>query len=132
MQQLPVGLKFIAARKGSPHNVLHSSSSIIGASPYWSNGVPIVRHSVSAPRVLEEVINVRTPCIIGHYCGATKTNEAMSVTANCSRVSVHKIPGTACLTGSSECREDRSNTCPKFTNDRTVGMYFRTVASATK
>ena len=74
--------------------------------------------------MLEEVINVRTPCIIRHYCGTTKTNEAMSITANCSWVSVHKIPGTACLTGSSECHEDRSNTCLKFTNDRTVGMYF--------
>ena len=38
----------------------------------------------------------------------------------------HKIPGTACLTGSSECPKNRSNTCPKFTNDRTVGMYFQT------
>ena len=37
----------------------------------------------------------------------------------------HKIPGTACLTGSSECREDCSNTCPKFTDDRMVGMYFK-------
>ena len=55
----------------------------------------------------------------------------VSVTANCSQVSVHKIPGMACLTGSSEHRENRSNTCLKFTNDRMVGMYFRTVASTT-
>ena len=39
---------------------------------------------------------------------------------------------TACLTGFSECCEDCSNTCLKFINDWTVGMYFRTVTSTTK
>ena len=73
--------------------------------------------------ILEEVINVWTPCIIIRYCGATQTTEAKSVTTNC-QVSVHMLPRTACLTGSSDCHEDHSNMYPKFTNDRTVGMYF--------
>ena len=76
--------------------------------------------------IIEEVINDQTPCIIGCYGDTTKTTEAMSVTAN-RQVSVYKISGTACLTSSSECRKDRSNSVQKFTNDRTVGMYFQTV-----
>ena len=60
---------------------------------------------------------------IGRYCGATKAmSVAMSYTANCSQVSVHKIPETACLTGSSECHDNRSNTCLKLMNERMAGM----------
>ena len=84
--------------------------------------------------LIEEVINVQAPCIIVCYCSKAKTTEAVSVTANCSRVSVYKIPGMARLTGSSEHCENCSNTCSKFTNDWAVGMYmyFRTVSSTTK
>ena len=50
--------------------------------------------------------------IIGKYCGTTKTTDRCLLlqTVVVSRISVHNIPGTACLTGSSECRENRSNT----------------------
>ena len=72
---------------------------------------------------IEEVINVQTPlwdwtllwCNKGDVCGDV-------LYCNCSQVSVHKIPETACLTGSSECHDNRSNTCLKLMNDRMAGM----------
>ena len=68
---------------------------------------------------------IRSPWIIGRYCGATKTTKAVSVTANCSLVSVHKIPETACPTSSFECNEMTVQACLKSMNDWTIICIIR-------
>ena len=66
------------------------------------------------------------------YCGSTKTTKAVSVTANCSLVSVYQIPGTACSTSSFE--RHKMNVPSMSENHEWLDnrMYFRTVASIMK
>ena len=40
-------------------------------------------------------VNIRSLWKIGCYCGITNASEVVVVTANCSLVSVYKVPGTA-------------------------------------
>ena len=68
--------------------------------------------------------DIRSTRIIGRYCGATKTTKAVSVTANCSLVSVYKIPGTACPTSSFEHHKMNVQVCPKIMNYRMIIWIF--------
>ena len=61
-----------------------------------------------------------------NYCAQlTKTTKAVFVTANCSLVSVYKIPGTACPTSSFERHEMTVQACPKIMNNRTIVCILR-------
>ena len=68
---------------------------------------------------LEKMINIRSPWIIGYYCDTTKTTKAVSVTANCSLVSV-----SACSTGSFECHENCSKRVWKIMNNQMIVCIF--------
>ena len=53
-----------------------------------------------------------------------QTTKAVSITANCSQVSVYKMPGMACPTSSFDCHEITVQACLKIMNDWMIVCIF--------